>query len=471
MAAAMTNGETSTIEAGSGRARSELAELDVDLMRLAGVEGRHDGAGGMSHHTPSPTRGERVLATTAHLGQHRLEAALGLDAAEHTREIAEIDDVSQRVDRGKTVHPPLLLRSVVHLGLAARMPTELVVLVLVGGIEADMLADPIQTTFNLASWLEALVISSAFILLVMVLSHLFAEAWIRARETAVPAARDSLRRVAGAFAAVVVLCGVMAVVARAFSLSLTSGAAGGELAAWTAFVALQVVFLVANLSLAVHERTARLHLWLGALRARRITVEAAHSEQAIASIRRELWAVVLRAICNYRHEVQATNESGLFKAGWEDRTAADLSQRRLLRQVFPTAPVDPAPTFGFEEESTEDREDAGGAAVAPTTDAVTPETGGAAEPSQAGDPTDPLERVRRQAAGGHAADPTGQPHGGDVGEAAPNTVQHPRPGAGDPEDVHAIDVTDGPAIEEPEPDEELDDLIAQVLGEAGEAAA
>lgn len=447
MATVMTNAATPATEAGGARAGAVLSDLDAELTHLAAVQGQQDGAALMSPHTPSPTRGERAVSTAAHRGQRRFDEALDLDALDRTRELAVIDDISQRVDRGETLHPPLMLRPESDLSLRARFPGEMLALAVVGGIEAKLLADPIQTTLNLESWKESFVISSVVIVLVVALSHLFADAWIRARDTTVPAVRDSLRPVAVGFAAVVILTGAMVVVARAFSQRLVAGSAGSELEAWVVFVIFQLVFVTANLALSVRERDLRLQRWLAALRDRRTSLDAAGSEQALTLLRREFWTIVYRALCHYRNELQTTNESGLFKADWDNRTSADLSQRQLLRQVFPSAPIDPTPDFDQEDEATGVQDEAAqdhGPRVAPEPQ-VEPEAVHV-DPPTPDETAEPLDRVRRAATA-------------DLPESPP---------VGEDEVVH-VDLTDGPPVEQPDAD--LDDLIAQVLGEAGEDAA
>jgi len=440
----MTNAASPAPETGNARARAVLSDLDGELTSLAIDAGQQDGAAMTSHHTPSPTRGERVVTTAALRGQGRLDDALDLDELDRQRELAEIDDISQRVDHGETVHPP---HRDSDLGVRGRFPVEMLALAVVGGIEAKLLADPIQTTLNLASWKESFVVSSVVIVLVVALSHLFAEMWIRARDTTVPAVRDSLRPVALGLAAIVVLTGAMVVVARAFSQRLIAGSAGSEFEAWVVFVIFQLVFVTANLALAVRERDVRLSRWLAALRDRRTLLQAAGSEQTLALLRREYWTIVYRALCHYRSDLQTANGSGLFTTGWDNRTSADLSQRRLLRQVFPAAPVDPAPGFEQEDEPVDVREEG----VGEHGQRVAPEPhddgGGEAhdEPPTPAEPAEPLDRVRRAA--------------GDPPQDPPN---------GDDEPV-AVDVTNGHSVEENDAD--LDDLIAQVLGEAGEDAA
>lgn len=440
MATAMTNAATPAPATGNVRTRAVLSDLDGELTSLAGDEGSQDGAAMTSHHTPSPTRGERVVAMAAHRGQGRFNDALELDALDRTREIAKVDDVSQRVGRGETVHPPLRDSD---LGLRARFPGEVAALAVVGGIEAKLLADPIQTTLNLASWKESFVTSSVIIVLVVALSHLFADAWIRARDTTVPAIRDALRPVAAGLAAVVVLTGAMVVVARAFSQNLVAGSAGSEWEAWVVFVIFQLVFVTANLALAVRERDVRLQRWLAALRDRRTSIEAAGSEQALTLLHREFWTIVYRALCHYRSELQTANGSGPFKAGWDNRTSADLSQRQLLRQVFPSAPVDPTPDLEQEDEPAEVREEDGPRVAPEPHDDPGGETHD--EPPTPAEQEEPLGRVRRA-----AGDPPQDPPDGD-------------------DESVAVDVTNGHPAEETDAD--LDDLIAQVLGEAGEDAA
>jgi len=395
-----------------------------------------------SHHTPSPTRGERVVTTAAHRGQGRFVDALELDAQDRVGEISLIDDISQRVERGETVHPPLREP---ELGLRRRFPGEMLAIAVVGGIEAKLLAYPIQTTLNLDSWKESFVIASVVILLVVALSHLFAEMWIRARDTTVPAVRDSLRPVAVGLAAVVVLTGAMVVVARAFSQSKVAGSAGSEGEAWFVFVIFQLVFVIANLALALRERDVRLQRWLAALRNRRIALDAAGSEQTLTLLHREFWTIVYRAVCHYRSELQTANASGAFKAGWDNRTSADVNQRQLLRQVFPSAPVDPTPDFEEDEPADVRDEVVGehGPRVAPEPH---DDPGGEAhdEPPTPEEPEEP-DRVRRA-----AGDPPQDPPDGD-------------------DEPVAVDLTNGHSVEETDAD--LDDLIAQVLGEAGEDAA
>ncbi len=436
MATVMTERVTPASEAAGPRARAVLDGLDVELTNLAGSEGPRDGAAMISHDTPSPTRGERSIASAARWGQQRLNEALDRDASDRNRELAKIDHISQQVDRGKAAHPPLALSADPDLGLPRRFPGEMAAVGLVGGVEAYLLADPIQTTLNLASWKMSLVISSVVIALLVAASHLFADHWIRARDTTVPAARDSQRRVALGFAAIVALAGAMAVVSRVFNQMEVDGSAGGEWAAWAVFVIFQLVFVTANLALAVRDRDVRLSRWLAALRDRRMSLEADGSDEAISALRREFWTIVHRALCRYRNELQTANESGAFTSGWDNRTAADLRRRQLLRQVFPSAPVDPTPDFDqTDDEPVNEQEDEArghGPRVAPE---PPPEPAPVDDqPPTPAEVEEPLDRIRGA-------------------------------GPGDDTEEPVVDLTDE------EPNGELEDLISQVLGEAGEDAA
>lgn len=317
-----------------------IAMAGPTLEGVAVDAGGSDAEAHLDPATPSPTSGELRLRSEGGHAVADLDAAQATDATSADIEIGARQGVIDAHENGEAVHPPV--------GPAVRPKHfEIVIVCLLGVVEALALRLPVETILNLSSRsFEGVFIAGAVALLAAALSHQFGAHLVSSREVR-GRNRDRDIRTAWLFAASVVVIGGVAVCARVYAAGISARINSGRSLSPSGvafFIGFQLAFVAANLGLATSlqsriSRAAQTHAdsWimvtrneLVALRIRKVN-EPTH----FALQREKLDAIRRGAVLRYRSELIERHPDLGSSVGWSSRTAREVVGGALFRQVFP----------------------------------------------------------------------------------------------------------------------------------------